>query len=169
VTRGDILAGTAGCELRLARLFTANDREPTGLPASYQRFEIVNLVVAQCETGNNRECLKVGHCRGGALTSSSEFRTHAGHRGPYPAPIKTSHTSPRRSSPTTSPTSSGSACYDAAREDRKPKGAHFGAEAPKPSSCANNSSNSTTDVAETQPGYPSGPLSGPDSCPNHTL
>ena len=37
------------------------------------------------------------------------------------APTKTSHTSPRRSSSTTSPTYNCSHCYDAAREDRKPK------------------------------------------------
>ena len=38
------------------RLFTANDREPTGMPGSYRGFETVNPVVAQWETGNNRDC-----------------------------------------------------------------------------------------------------------------
>jgi hypothetical protein len=37
-------------------LFTANDREPTGIARCLSGFEIVNPVVAQRETGNNRDC-----------------------------------------------------------------------------------------------------------------
>jgi hypothetical protein len=38
------------------RLFTASDREPTGIARFLSRFEIVNPVVAQSETGTNGDC-----------------------------------------------------------------------------------------------------------------